>query len=344
MVRLIGDVMIETPGLARKAEDPGFRAAIADLGRSRLVIGNLEMPLSRRGYRVPKYSNLRSDPAVIDDVRALGIAAVSLANNHMMDYGPEALFDTIAACEGAGIAYCGAGPDLEAALQPAWFDLNGKRIGLLSLSCTLPVESEAGPGKPGIAPLRVGFSLEIDPNLLVEQPGSMPTVRSWMREEDQRDACRRVREMKAQADLVIVAMHWGVPSYWLSPYQGLLAEYQQPLAHALVEAGAGVICGHHSHELHPIEVYQGTPILYSLGNFLFEGPRAFMRPESVVVSVTLADRPRFSLSPLVLDERGVPRRAEGPDAARVLEKLERLSAPYGTRFAPRDDGAYLEIG
>ena len=341
---LIGDVMIETPGLARRTDTPGFRAAIADLARSRLVIGNLEMPLSRRGYRVPKHSNLRSDPAVIDDIRALGIAAVSLANNHMMDYGPEALLDTIAACDGADIAHCGAGADLEAALRPAWFELEGKRIGLLSLSCTLPVESDAGPGKPGIAPTRVGFSLEIDANLLVEQPGTMPLVRSWTREEDREEACRRVREMKAQADLVIVAVHWGVPSYWLSPHQGLLAEYQQPLAHALVEAGAGVICGHHSHELHPIEVYRGVPILYSLGNFLFEGPRAFMRPESVVVSFSLEDQPAFTLSPLLLDERGVPQRAEGAEAARVLEMVERLSAPYGTRLAMHDNHAYLEIG
>jgi poly-gamma-glutamate capsule biosynthesis protein CapA/YwtB (metallophosphatase superfamily) len=343
MLSLLGDVMIETPGLARSADDAGLRAVVADLERSSLVIGNLEMPLSRRGYRVPKHSNLRSDPAVIEDIRALRIAGVSLANNHMMDYGPEALRDTIETCEGAGIAHCGAGADLEASLKPAWFELDGKRIGLLSISCTLPVESDAGPGKPGIAPVRVGFSLEIDPNLLVEQPGTMPVVRSWTREEDVQEVCRRVREMKSQADLVIVAVHWGVPSYWLSPYQGLLTEYQQPLAHALVEAGAGVIVGHHSHELHPIEVYKGAPILYSLGNFLFEGPRDFMRPESVVVSINLEDRPRFAISPLLLDERGVPRRAEEPDAARVLELLERLSAPYHTRFTKHAGGAYLEI-
>jgi poly-gamma-glutamate synthesis protein (capsule biosynthesis protein) len=342
-VSLVGDVMIETPGLARQVGAPGFRAAVAELERSRLVIGNLEMPLSLRGYRVPKHSNLRSDPAVIDDVRALGIGAVSLANNHMMDYGPEALFDTIAACDAAGIAHCGAGSDLEAALRPAWLDLEGKRIGLLSLSCTLPVESDAGPGKPGIAPLRVGFSLEIDANLLVEQPGTMPMVRSWTREDDREEACRRVREMKARADLVIVAVHWGVPSYWLSPHQGLLAEYQQPLAHALVEAGAGLICGHHSHELHPIEVYQNSPILYSLGNFLFEGPRSFMKPESIIVSFTLGDRPAFTVCPLLVDERGLPQRTEGPEAARVLAKLERLSAPYGTRLGRHDDHGYLEI-
>src|SRR6266508_465961 len=108
------------------------------------------MPLSRRGYRVPKWANLRSEPEVIEDIRALGVDAVTLANNHMMDYGPDAMLDTLAACDGAGIVHCGAGADLEAALAPLRFTVGGTRIGLLNASCTLPMESDAAPGKPGI--------------------------------------------------------------------------------------------------------------------------------------------------------------------------------------------------
>src|SRR5512140_1986021 len=89
--------------------DLGFRAMMEELKTSDLVIANLETPLSTRGNPVPKYRNLRSDPAVIQDVKALGIQAVTLANNHMMDYGPEALADTLVTCDAAQIARCGAG-------------------------------------------------------------------------------------------------------------------------------------------------------------------------------------------------------------------------------------------
>ncbi|MDI3341647.1 MAG: CapA family protein [Sphaerobacter sp.] len=344
-VSLVGDVMIRTPFAQQPASrTPGFAAAVAELRRADLVIANLEMPLSTRGYRVPKHSNLRSDPAIIDDVRSMGVHAVTLANNHMLDYGPPAMFDTLAACERAGILHCGAGADLEAASRPAWLHHGDLRIALLSVACTLPVESEAGPGKPGIAPLRVGFSFEIDANLLVEQPGTMPIVRSWAVAEDQDRVCAQIAALKEQADAVIVGIHWGVPAYWLSPYQGLLAEYQRPLGHALIEAGADVVCGHHSHSLHPIELYQGKPILYSLGNFIFEGPRAFMEPESLIVRVTFGPEPAVELVPVLVDEAGFGQLATGATAERVFRLLDRLSQPFGTRLEIRDDRALVVAG
>src|SRR5215207_9578884 len=83
----------------------GFAEAIARLTSNDLVIGNLEMPISRRGYRVRKYSNLRSDPAVLPAVLGMGFQTVSLANNHLMDYGAPALEDTLSSLDGAGIQH-----------------------------------------------------------------------------------------------------------------------------------------------------------------------------------------------------------------------------------------------
>ena len=341
---LVGDVMIQTAFADQpRARHPAFEAAIAELQRANLVVANLEMPLSTGGYRVPKHANLRSDPSIIDDVRAMGVHAVTLANNHMLDYGPPALFDTLAACDGAGILHCGAGADLDAASNPAWLTNDGSRIALLSVACTLPVESEAGPGKPGIAPLRVGFSFEIDANLLVEQPGTMPVVRSWAVAEDRDRVCAQIAALKEQADAVIVGIHWGVPAYWLSPYQGLLAEYQQPLGRALIDAGADLVCGHHSHSLHPIEVYRGKPIFYSLGNFIFEGARAFMEPEAVIVRATFGAEPVVEIVPLLLDDAGFAQLATAEAARRVLDLLERLSRPFGTRFEIDDDRARIVL-
>ncbi len=344
-VSLVGDVMIQTPFADQPAaRHPGFESAVAEMRAADLVVANLEMPLSTGGYRVPKHSNLRSDPTIIDDVRGMGVHAVTLANNHLLDYGPPAMFDTLAACERAGIRHCGAGTDLDAAASPAWLDHDGYRIALLSVACTLPVESDAGPGKPGIAPLRVGFSFEIDANLLVEQPGTMPLVRSWAVTADRDRVCAQIAALKSEADAVIVGIHWGVPAYWLSPHQGLLAEYQQPLGRALIDAGADLVCGHHSHSLHPIELYRGKVILYSLGNFIFETPRAFMEPESVVVRATFGREPAIELVPLLLDEAGLPRLATGDAASHVFDLLERISRPFGTRFEIGDDRARLVAG
>ncbi len=344
VIGLVGDVMIETPTVrSRRSRVPRFDAALNALAGHQVVVANLEMPLSTRGYRVPKHSNLRSAPDVIDDVVAMGFAAVSLANNHMMDFGPDALMDTIAACAGAGLPACGAGQDLDAAMAPVILETDGGRIGVISVASTLPIESDAGPGKPGIAPVRVGFAFEIDSNLLMEQPGTMPIVRSWANAEDQARVCAAISELKQQVDFVIVAIHWGVPPYWLSPHQGLLAQYQQPLGRAMIDAGADVICGHHAHVLHPIEIYNGRPILYSLGNFVFHNPRTFMEPESVIVSIRPGNQLGIELTPVWVDEVGFPRLVTGECAQSVITKLEEMSAPFGTRFERLHDRARILV-
>ena len=175
-VSLVGDVMISRPLVqSGRGGAPGFQAAVAALRETDLAVANLEMPLSRRGSPVPKYSNLRSDPDVILDVRAMGVHAVSLANNHSYDYGPDALHDTVAACREAG--------------------------------------------KPGIAPIQIGWSYEPAVNLTVEQPGTVPRVHTWASRADQETVCARIAALRAEGHAVIVAIHWGVPEHWMSPFQ-----------------------------------------------------------------------------------------------------------------------------
>jgi poly-gamma-glutamate synthesis protein (capsule biosynthesis protein) len=174
----------------------------------------------------------------------------------------------------------------------------------------------------------------------------MPTVRSWARPHDQDRICRLIATTKEQAAMVIVAIHWGVPPHWLSPSQGLLATYQQPLAHALIDAGADVVWGHHAHVMHPIEIYQGHPIFYSLGNFFCEIPEQFMefmQPEALIVRIAPLRREVVELVPLLLDQQGVPRRARGETALHVLQKARDLSAPYGAQVVIQDDRAYLQL-
>jgi poly-gamma-glutamate capsule biosynthesis protein CapA/YwtB (metallophosphatase superfamily) len=354
-VSLVGDVMIARPfAQSGRGTAPEFRAAVAAARESDLVIANLEMPLSRRGHRVPKWANLRSDPDVIQDVRAMGVDAVTLANNHMCDYGPEALFDTLEACRGAGIACCGAGPDLDSALAPAALRAGGVPVAVLSVACTLPIESSARPGRAGIAPIEVRTSLEADMSLALEQPGTVPAVRSWAVPADQKTVCDRVAALRTEGQTVIVGIHWGVPEHWLSPSLGRLAEYQRPLGHALVDAGAEIVFGHHSHSLHPVEVYRGKPIFYSAGNFLFEDPRSFMGPESIIVQATVAAPSgggraagsgcaAVTIVPAVLDAQGFPALAAGADARCVLGLLADLSKEFDTVLELEGDRARLRL-
>jgi poly-gamma-glutamate synthesis protein (capsule biosynthesis protein) len=155
-----------------------------------------------------------------------------------------------------------------------------------------------------------------------------------VRAEEQAELCQRIRRLKTEADLSIVSIHWGVPDFWLSPAQGVLAQYQRPLARAMVEAGADVVYGHHSHTLHPVEIVNGKPIFYSPGNFFFEfdRPRPYMERRSFIVHLQARGGPAVELVPLVHDERGVPARAAGADAAMVLDRLIGLSGPLGTRL------------
>lgn len=346
-VSLLGDTRLATHCVVdRLPDDEGLRSTVAELRMSDLVIANLETPLSRRGHRIPKWANLRADPAMIDDVKALGVHAVTLANNHMLDYGVEAMEDTMATCEQAGIEHCGAGLDLDAALKPLWLRANEKRVALLSVASTLPNGCDAAPDKPGVAPLRVRFGFEVDAALMQEQPGMMPTVRTRVVRRDQELVCEQIRRVRAEADLVILAIHWGVPEWWLSPQHGLLAEYQQPLGRAFIEAGADVVFGHHSHSLHPIEVYMGKPIFYSVGNFLFEfdRPRPFMERRTIIVEVKMGNVLAVEMVPLAHDDQGVPHRAVGAEAAEVLAKLVRISEPFGTTIRVEGDRASVVLG
>ena len=344
---LVGDVMIARPlAQSGRGTAPGFQAAVAAMRESDVVVANLEMPLSRRGHRVPKWANLRSDPDVIEDVRAMGVHAVTLANNHMYDYGPDALFDTIAACRGGGIACCGAGADLDAALAPAALRAGGVPVALLSVACTLPIESSARPGKPGIAPIEVRYAFEPDVNLMAEQPGTVPAVHTYASAADQQTVCGRIAALRAGGQAVIVGIHWGVPERWLSPSLGRLAEYQRPLGHALIDAGADIVFGHHSHSLHPVEVYRGRPIFYSAGNFLFEDPRSFMGPESIIVQARLAAGAgcaAVTVVPVMLDAQGFPALATGADARRVLGLLADLCREFDTVLEVGGDRARLPL-
>jgi len=351
----VGDVMLTRP--------LGDSPAYASLRRADLAFANLEVPLSRRGHPADKPIAFRASPSLATELARIGLGVVSLANNHALDYGADALLDTIAAVEEAGVGVVGAGETLEAALRPRVVRARGTRVAFLAFACTLPTGSAAAADRPGVAPVRVEAAVLADAAVFEEQPGTSPYVRTTAREEDVARACRAVASARMQADQVVVSVHWGVPPGWAAPFQGTLADYQQPLGRALIDAGADLLLGHHPHTLHGIEIYRGRCICYSLGNFIFhslaEGEELrlerpsppyrlqYVRPPELAESAVFLFRRRdqgweVEIVPCVSDAQGECRPVDGPRARAILERLAAHSAELGTALVVHDGRGTLQ--
>jgi poly-gamma-glutamate synthesis protein (capsule biosynthesis protein) len=327
------------------------------------VFANLETALTTRDEATDKVVCLRADPALAAELGRGGIGTVTVANNHAMDFGGAGLADMLSALEDAGVAAVGAGDDLDAAFRPAVVEHDGLRIALLGMACTLPNGCGAGPRRRGITPVRVLSRFVVDPVSIDEDPGMAPFVETTLMPGDGERAADAVRAAAADSDAVVVAIHWGVPNGWVAQVQGELATYQRPLARMLVEAGADAIVGHHPHVLHGVEMIEGRPVFYSLGNFMFhtllERQPDLGRPAPAYSWASLRGdvnhlgglaRLRWdeggapssaALVPVWLDERGDPRLAGGAHAEAAMARVEELSQQFGTRWR-RVDGA-LEV-
>ncbi|MCL6551596.1 MAG: CapA family protein [Firmicutes bacterium] len=181
-IALTGDLMLERPITpAGGGRSPGSAAVWEVFHRADLVFVNLEVPLTARGAPADKHVAFRADPPLAGELRAAGIDVVTLANNHMLDYGPEGLFDTLEALHRVGLPAVGAGRTLAEALAPAVLTARGVRVAFLGLASTLPVGSAAAPDRPGIAPVHVTTLYVVDSAGLDETPGKAPYVetRCW---------------------------------------------------------------------------------------------------------------------------------------------------------------------
>jgi poly-gamma-glutamate capsule biosynthesis protein CapA/YwtB (metallophosphatase superfamily) len=248
------------------AHDERLRGLMRD---ATIAFGNLETPLTTRGARAEKAATHRAHPDRVVDVKAFGFDVVTLANNHMLDYGPEGLAQTLEVLAAAKVDAVGAGRSQGEALRPVIRQTPHGAVAFVGLCAALPPGFAATAERPGVAGVRVRQSVAIDPALQAEQPGGAPFVHTTAHEADVEAACEAVRSVKKEARLVVVALHWGIPHGFAARSYGILAEYQRPLAHALVDAGADVVVGHHPHVVHPIERYRGAVIAYSLGNYVF---------------------------------------------------------------------------
>ena len=294
----------------RYGYDYPYRSLAPHLQQADLALVNLECPLSRRGCANEKKTfTFRADPEAATALRAAGVNAVCLGNNHVMDYGPEALEDTLEVLDAQDIARCGAGRNAEESRKPAFVTTSsGFRFAILSYSLTYPASFWAGPARAGTAFGR----------------------RSWIEAD--------VASAAAQAEAVVVCFHWG----------GELVQeprpYQLQLARLAVAAGADAVVGSHPHILQGFEWYRGSLIAYSLGNLVFGGGRSRKAVRSALLRVTFDPEGNVTsadILPLNVDNREtefVPRPLWGAQAEEVIKQAESLSARWETTFHHIDDG------
>ena len=225
-----------------------------------IFYANLEIPLTNVPGRTPyksaaelkakKQFILKADPRHIADLVSAGIDVVSLGNNHAMDGGAAGLNQMLGLLDKNGIAHAGAGDNWSKATEPAVVvAANGTRVAFVSYLSFISVEglrhcTPAKAAAPGIA------VLTLDGKNGVLEWGRLKKI---------------VEKARAKADVVVIALHWGVER------QPFPAAYQVSLGRLFIDAGADAVIGAHPHVLQPAELYKSKPIIYSLGNFVNPG-------------------------------------------------------------------------
>jgi len=200
---------------------------------------NNEFPYSDRGTpQEEKQFTFRAKPETSAYLRDMGVDVVSLANNHVYDYGTDALFDTFSTLQDAQVAYVGAGKDIAEASRAVYFVVNDFKVGILSAT---QIEKLDRPDTPG--------ATESTPGVF----------RCWNVEP----LLAQIKQVKENCDYLVVHVHWG------NENEVELDWAQEEQVVKIAEAGADLIVGDHPHCLQEIGRVRGVPVVYSLGNFWF---------------------------------------------------------------------------
>lgn len=293
-----GDVHFEDR-VAELLDDPAtaFGPVAAELTEGDLTMVNLETPVSTRGTAEDKNYLFRAPDTAIPAMTAAGIDVVSLANNHTMDYGREALADTIAKAEAGGLGTVGVGADIDEAFTPLRRTVQGVDIAIFAFSQVDDLAEEWAATAD-----RSGMAMAFD------------TERAYA----------AVRAARADSDLIVVLPHWG------AEYDQCPTGRQQEFAAGLIDAGADILVGAHSHVLQGAGSEGGAYVAYGLGNFLWysEGLDEPFSARAGVLRLTVQGREvvRSDFVPTVMTPTGQPEVLTGWRADLARHNFDELRA------------------
>jgi poly-gamma-glutamate capsule biosynthesis protein CapA/YwtB (metallophosphatase superfamily) len=282
-------------------------------------ICNLECAISDWGTpwsATPKVFHFRSDAKNIATLKAAHIDAVSLANNHSLDFEYEGLFQTISNLDAAGIHHAGAGATITEASKSAIWETKGKKLGLIAFTDNEPVW-QATEEKPGI------WFLPME-----------------LKDKRAEKLFEMVSRTKEKVDILIVSAHWG-PNWGYNP-----PEEHIPFAHALIDAGADIIFGHSGHIVRGIELYRKKPILYCSGDFIddYAVDEIERNDQSFVFLVEIDGQSisRLLLYPTVI-QAFQARRAKPDERDAIVATMQRLCMTLNTATIWNKQEERLEI-
>jgi len=293
----VGDIMLSR-GVAMQIQgqkDPGwlFDHMEEYLQGGDITFGNLEGPITEgRKIEMPEMV-LRADPGVEHALKKAGFDILSLANNHMMDFGAGGLNDTITLLNEAGIKHTGAGNKRMQAYTPVFLEAKGVRIAFLAFN---------------------------DPSLLPDShrlPGDGPGTALL----DQVLAVNAIKEAREKSDFVIVSMHAGT-EYMEEPDR-----LQTRYAYLFIDAGADLIIGHHPHVVQGVEKYKGKYIIYGLGNFVFDQMWSRATREGLVAQIYISPNKPVRVEyiefiPIFINDETQPKLLTGDRAQAVIQRLK----------------------
>lgn len=305
ILALGGDVMIGRT-VNKAISDNGYAYPwgnlLPSLTHADAVIVNLETTLTNSSRMVPKMFNFKATPDKVQTLTAAGISAVSLANNHILDFSEEGLAETLQTLQSAGIPYTGAGLDDAEAATPVYIRKNNYSIGMLSYTDNEP-SWKANPQKCGTNYIHIA------------------------NKQDQQKVLTAVHQLRPVTDLVVVSLHWG-PNMRTDP-PPLFIDF----AHQLVEHGADIIYGHSAHIFQAVEVYRNKLILYDTGDLVddYVVDPVLRNDLSFLFLVELRSHVlyRLKLIPTTISHYQV-NKARNNDYSWSLKRLQQLSEKYST--------------
>ncbi|RFS85227.1 CapA family protein [Actinomadura spongiicola] len=307
---LAGDTMLGR-GVAEEIAAFGphglFSRGVRDVfAEADLALLNLECCVSARGHRwdAPgKPFHFRAPPVAVEALTDLGVDCVTLANNHALDYGPDALNDTLDHLGRAGVRCVGAGPDEEAARRSVVLEAGGVRVAVVGVT-DHPSDFAAGPDRPGVA--------------LTDLERGVPD-----------DLVERIRRLRKVNDVVLVLPHWGPNMTW-EPLH-----YVRRAARTLLDAGATLVAGSSAHVFHGV----AWPVIFDMGDFIDDyAVDDVLRNDLGLLFLVTLDRAgpsRIEAVPLSLDYCRT-RLAEGADHRWISERFTRACAAFGANVETRD--------
>ena len=321
-----GDIAIN-----RNPEEDTFGKLTRIFRNSDFTFGNLELPLSKIGKKEPDKICLRGDPAMANILKSAGFDLMAFANNHALDYGEKAFLETIELMHSKQISIAGAGQNLKQSTEPAIIEKTGLKLGLLSFSSIIPHGFEAKSNSPGINPIRIETKYTFKGGKH-EYPGTLPEEKTYTLQKDLERMKKDIQSLKSKVDVVLVNHHWG------TSMTHKVKDFEREIAYASIDSGADIVLGGHPHVLQGIEFYKKKPIVYSMGNLIFDFDIPFFTEATKQTFIFGCDLSKKGAKnpylipcknsacekPKVLD----PKKGNGRN---ILQSINKLNLPFSTK-------------